>query len=170
MKLCGTATTCQLASRPPGLTPTPAPLSVVKSGFVAETEKVWLSPKFFEAAAGCEEMIGGGAGVAVGVAVEVLVAVAVAVAVPVAVAVFVAVGVFVSVAVGVVIAVGVGVGRIGSTTLQTLNPLAVAPYAVAPLTATPYTSESARPLPLLVWFVQLVPLLIEMLNPRNVPA
>jgi hypothetical protein len=29
---------------------------------------------------------------------------------------------------------------------------------------------SANPLLLLVWFVQSVPLLIEMLNPRNVPA
>jgi hypothetical protein len=98
---------------------------VVKSGFVAETEKVWLSPEFFEAAAGCEEMIGGGAGVAVGVAVEVLVAVAVAV------------GVFVAVAVGVGTVVAVGVGSTGSVTVQMLNPLAVAAYTVLPLTVTP---------------------------------
>ena len=158
MKLCGTATTCQLGSRPPGLTPTPAPFRVVKSGFVAETEKVWLWPKFFEAAAGCEEMIGGGAGVAVGVAVEVLVAVAVAV------------GVFVSVAVGVGIVVAVGVGSTGSVTVQMLNPLAVATYAVLPLTVTPLMRLSANPLVLVDWFVQFVPLLIEMPNPRNVPA
>ena len=125
MKLWGTATTCQLASRPPGLTPTPAPFSVVKSGFVAETEKVWLSPKFFEAAAGCEEMTGGGAGVAVTVAVAVLVAVGVAVLVAVGVLVSVAVAVGVLVSVGVVTAVAVGVGNSGSLIVQMLNPLDV---------------------------------------------